>query len=195
MISGALPPVEFIDWIEMDATSHQQIDIPIEPTRLIRLDAEILSVEPPLRNTSWCAMDNISLFMQSNRAYIFNVSGSSSVSSSAVLDAGNKYTISFAYDPEFQTSYVIGVDNANYSNTSRDTTPKSYISFRINRSGHSNERHFKFYSVLIRTNVLDDTLFNLRPCRYRGEYGLWDTISNKFYGNIGTGVITGGNDE
>lgn len=39
------------------------------------------------------------------------------------------------------------------------------------------------------------TMLNLRPCLYNGEYGLWDTISNTFYGNSGTGTITGGYDE
>lgn len=32
---------------------------------------------------------------------------------------------------------------------------------------------------------------NLLPCYYHGEYGLWDIINNKFYGNSGTGTITG----
>lgn len=41
----------------------------------------------------------------------------------------------------------------------------------------------------------DDVLVrSFRPCFYNGQYGLWDTISKKFYGNSGTGTITGGYD-
>lgn len=39
------------------------------------------------------------------------------------------------------------------------------------------------------------TLKELSPCIYRGEYGLWDTINNVFYGNAsGQGAFIGGND-
>lgn len=31
---------------------------------------------------------------------------------------------------------------------------------------------------------------DLKPCIYEGEVGMWDVVSNKFYGNSGTGTLS-----
>lgn len=49
-------------------------------------------------------------------------------------------------------------------------------------------KNLKFYTK--NGNVIE----NFYAAYYKGEYGLWDTINNKFYGNSGTDAITGGYD-
>ena len=46
---------------------------------------------------------------------------------------------------------------------------------------------FKIYYLTIKENKV--LVRNFLPCTYYGEPGMWDSVNNKFYGNIGTGTF------
>ena len=79
-------------------------------------------------------------------------------------------TISSA--PAFQSDYSIYLCASNYSGNADYLTPMRIYNCQIYDNG-----------TLVRDYI---------PYRYNGEVGLWDRVSNTFFGNSGTGVFAAG---
>lgn len=53
----------------------------------------------------------------------------------------------------------------------------------------------KVYTIRVEDAITGDYLVDLKPCLYGGQAGLWDTVSQRFFGNSNSsGTLTVGND-
>ncbi len=77
------------------------------------------------------------------------------------------------------------------------STGQNMFLFAVNIDGSPSSVKFpsgcRLYYCKIYSDFDFSTLvFNGIPCYYNGEYGLWDTVSNSFFGNVaGSGAFTG----
>lgn len=115
---------------------------------------------------------------------------SSAVSSSVTAETGVKYSI---YCKLYNGEQLLAIDGTTVAS---GTTASNYYSdalalFANNYKGSGNNMASgKLYSCKIKAGgvLVRDFVPVINP---DGEYGLWDKVGEKFYGNIGTGVFTG----
>lgn len=95
-----------------------------------------------------------------------------------------------------KTSYSHAVDgtiraSSTSQNFSTDCTSSAYMFLdRALRTSTFN-KNFRIYHLSIKEGTT--LVRNFLPCTYFGEPGMWDTVTNKFYGNSGTGQFKLGN--
>lgn len=104
-----------------------------------------------------------------------------------------KDTQVFKIKKEGDSSYA----SINNNSPEEVTTNKSIFLFVFNNIGTPSTQHsskgtkghfFQIYSDDTFTNLVFDGV----ACYYNGEYGLWDNVTNKFFGNAaGSGAFTG----
>ena len=88
-----------------------------------------------------------------------------------VATIGNA-SVTISNAPAFQSDYSIYLCASNYSGNADYLTPMRIYNCQIYDDG-----------TLVRDYI---------PYRYNGEVGLWDRVSNTFYGNSGSGAFTAG---
>lgn len=98
-------------------------------------------------------------------------------------------TISGTTQTEGENEVSFSKSSASLSQASSST----YLIFTDRRNGASSVfiGKLRVYNISVREeNIL---VKNFVPCTYFGEPGMWDTVTNQFYGNSGTGQFTLGN--
>lgn len=92
-------------------------------------------------------------------------------------------------DSNKNTLYVNGSEIVVTNNQFSGACP--IFLFALNQSGTASFRSsYRLYSCKIYDNNV--LVRDYIPFRYNGEVGLWDRVSNTFYGNSGSGVFTAG---
>ena len=120
--------------------------------------------------------------------------GQRSYTTNVTAQINHDYTVILTPNTNL-TGYLMGVDNTWSSGAPIDYYVKLYIA----RSGTAViPVAYGTISLFDRTGTSGGTavyadIAKLRPCRYNGEYGMWDMLSNTFYGNVVDGASwTGG---
>lgn len=106
-----------------------------------------------------------------------SITASSRMYSKTVIDIPNK---------TLTTIYNTTSSNGTYSNQITDTT--STVKF------FGNDQYSKYIAkcYYFKIKINDVLVRDFVPAQYNGQYGMWDLVENKFYGNSGTGTFTVG---
>lgn len=200
MQGGGDEPV-FVDWIEN--VGDAMIIVPFS-YRFANVKFDIKPLSGNMPNTTFLSlMDNIAekgySIADDHHFFLWTSWQRTSKVLNITTTANKKISVIMAYSPDAgDTGYYLGVNDGTW-HYSPEVIPHQFNEARIGRvrSGHVNDYKFRWYPVTIQS--IDTTpvdYFYLRPCLYHNEYGLWDTINNKFYGNTsGQGSFIGGYDE
>ena len=125
---------------------------------------------------------NCELWWSTDNKFHFYANTGSNINTSITANF-NRHT--FIYDNPNLKAYI---DNTAFTFNTRVTNP-GFTLFKAN-NGSYNKAAAKIYECVIYIN--SNEVMHLIPCQYNGQYGMWDLVENKFYGNKGTGTFTVG---
>ena len=105
------------------------------------------------------------------------------------VDAGSQY---FGIKQDGESSYT----DATGANASTVTTARNIYIFASNQDGavaqHASNGVKVYYCKIFSDTNFTTPVFDGVPCVYNNEYGLWDKVSDTFFGNAaGSGAFTG----
>ena len=134
-------------------------------------------------------------------------SGGIRILSFAVTDGGQGVIYGNEFNPHLQQNKKITLELKNkiYTTSEGDreeftdfvqySTNRKILLFAIQGTSVSYKSKMKLYEFKMGMNE-NNLVIDLIPVlnKQTGEYGMYDTISKQFFGNLGTGAFSGGND-
>lgn len=131
-------------------------------------------------------------------AYYSGLSGGTDIS----ISISNQKTFRFKSVLRNGTSSISTIQAGETSYTSASMSSNNTVTcgmdmylFSYNNQGTAQtpQSGVRFYEVKIYSDASFGALaWNGVPCYYNGEYGMWDTVSKSFFGNVaGSGAFTG----
>lgn len=133
--------------------------------------------------------------------YYYTVGSTSSPSITNSVTNGTPFEAKISLKSGTQTQSVKEYGDASFR-THSTTYTKSISSsltmylFAVNTNGTAGQLAASgtrlYYCKIYSDNNYSTLIFNGVPCYYNGEYGLWDKVSNSFFGAVsGSGTFTG----
>lgn len=211
MAAGGAAPLPYtpVDYIETDGSAYINTGIKGNDPRSCHFKFSIGSVGSSrcilgtgngTENTSLYILGyvNTSGYFGFGHKYIY----ANSASSDYLLTAGSPFEAKVALKKSSQVAQLKREGDSSFTSYSKTqsetlTTNKSMYLFAANNADSSvwarcpsgSRLYFcKIYSDTTYTNIVFDAV----PCYYNGEYGLWDRVSDTFFGAVsGSGTFTG----
>ena len=121
-----------------------------------------------------------------NNKYYWGLAGSEG--NGGIYSSG-KHSIKYNYGEQHEV-----IIDGDIIGSGSDISSQNYL-LTIGRRGSRYGSGWKIYSFQIVDRESNQTILNMIPCTYQGEAGMWDVVSNQFYGNANSsGTLTAGND-
>lgn len=150
-----------------------KIDFNFTPTAAYDYNAIFGTASGVTAFESWIASD---------RNFYFRYNGNKQKIST--IAPNTRYNFIADYTPSTLTFTINGISRS-ISQSAGNIASDLYVGHRATNYGK-----FKIYSLrLYGDGVL---VRDFVPCEYEGVIGLWDKVSNQFYGNVGTGEFVAG---
>lgn len=212
MLAGGTPPAPLpytpVDYIETDGVAY--INTGIKGNAPMSAKVSITPVAPASGNIYifGCRKDSgntrfVFLTLNADKNAGYGYASSNVVNALSIADSFNNQTpviIQTSLKAGSQRFYAKQAGESSYASMTSSTagtitTDTNIWLFRYNYTGTPGNgqsgikcQWCKIYSDDTFTNLVWDAV----PCYYNGEYGMWDNVSNSFFGNAaGSGAFTG----
>lgn len=203
---GSSPSYIPVEYIQTDGTAY--INTGIKGNAPMSAEGVVLPVAvSSAKHLLGCRKDSgntrftfLTILTSNNAGFAYYSGGSNGVTVSSSITNQNPFRFKSVLRNGVNTISVIQAGETSYNSASLTynatvTTNTDIYLFSYNNQGTAQEPQagIRFYEVKIYSDASFGTLvWNGVPCYYNGAYGMWDTVSKRFFGNAASsGAFTG----